>query len=182
VESKAILFHSNEEKKCEEFVSEKIHLISSENKRDDIWLGVGMYFWDNEGNAKWWNEKQSKRNLHKKYKIIRVNADTSNLLDLTDYDVYKKMEEIWKNLCKKINADSEKPLGYKLDTLFHSFPRFKEKYMAIKVFGKYNRTPVDGLFPFDCKSMKAEPTMAVKCIYNVKNYDCILKSEIIEEV
>lgn len=179
MESRTILFHSNEEKKCEEFVSGKIPLIFSKNSRDDRWLGVGMYFWDNKGNANWWNKKQLRKNLSKKYKIIKVNADTSNLLDLTDYDIYTKMEEIWENLCKKINENSDKPLGNKLDILFTSLPDFEGKYRVIKVFGKYNGTPNDGFFKFDYKTHVAEPTMAVKCIYSVKNDSCILQREIV---
>ena len=78
-----------------------------------------------------------------------------------------------------INENSDKPLGNKLDTLFTSFPDFEEKYRVIKVFGKYNRTPNDGFFKFDYRSMVAEPTMAVKCIDSVKNDSCILQREIV---
>lgn len=181
MESKTILFHSNEEKKCEEFVSGKIPLILSKNSQDDKWLGVGMYFWDNKGNANWWNKKQLQKNPSIKYKIIKVNADTSHLLDLTDYDVCTKMEELWNSYCKEIDKDPDVPLGNKLNALFDAFPEFGKVYMVIKLYGKYNGTPSRGFITFDYKSRKAEPTMAAKCIYSVKNDACILEREIIEE-
>lgn len=181
MESKTILFHSNEETKCKDFIVGKIQLIISGNSKDDNWLGVGMYFWDNKGNAKWWNKKQISRNQAKKYKIIKVNADTSRLLDLTDFDVYTKIEKIWNDYYKKVNANSDVPLGNKLNTLFAAFSGWEEKYKAIKLYGKYNGTPQRGVFKSDYKSIKAEPTIAVKCIYSIKKDDCILEREIIEE-
>lgn len=56
MESKIILFHSDEENKCKRFVYEESSLIVSINSKDDIWLGKGMYFRDNIGNANWWNK------------------------------------------------------------------------------------------------------------------------------
>lgn len=53
MESKIILYHSDEENKCKQFVDKENVLILSGNTKDDIWLGKGMYFWDNMGNAKW---------------------------------------------------------------------------------------------------------------------------------
>ena len=58
MESKIILYHSDEENKCKQFVDKENVLILSGNTKDDIWLGKGMYFWDNMGNDNWWNKKQ----------------------------------------------------------------------------------------------------------------------------
>ena len=44
MESKAILYHSNKKYKCKKFISQSDYLIVSENDKDDIWLGKGMYF------------------------------------------------------------------------------------------------------------------------------------------
>lgn len=57
MESRIILYHSDTEKKCEEFIAKKDALVLSNNLKDDIWLGDGMYFWDNRGNANWWKRK-----------------------------------------------------------------------------------------------------------------------------
>ena len=94
MESKIILFHSDEESKCKKFIEEENSLIISENSKDDIWLGKGMYFWDNKGNANWWKDKQESRNKDKRYSIVIVNAVLDKLLDLTDFEVYMKMEEL----------------------------------------------------------------------------------------
>ena len=54
MEAKVILFHSNESDKCKAFINNDVSLITSKNGKDDIWLGDGMYFWDNKGNVDWW--------------------------------------------------------------------------------------------------------------------------------
>ena len=74
MESKAILYHSNKQDECNKFISQEEYLILSGNSRDDVWLGKGMYFWDNRGNAEWWNKKQSKRNPNITYTIVAANA------------------------------------------------------------------------------------------------------------
>lgn len=176
MESRAILYHSNKEIECEKFIKTSDYLIISNNSKDDIWLGTGMYFWDNQGNAKWWNKKQKNRNPNEKYMIVAANAVIDRVLDLTDYEVYNQMEQIWKALCKRAKLDPEKPLGNKLNYMFRVLD-LDQQYDVIKVYGKYNGTPNDGFFSFDVKSMKSEPTIAVKCIYSVKNSKCIIEKE-----
>lgn len=178
MESKIILYHSNEEEKCKEFVAKEGSLILSENSKDDIWLGVGMYFWDNIGNANWWKQKQCNRHPLAKYCIAIANVNLNNMLDLTDYEVYMKLEELWKKVCVKCELDSNIQLGNKLNFLFDSF-NFGNKYDLIKVYGKYNSTPNKGFFKFDYSTMKSEPTIGVKCIYSVRNAKCIFEKDII---
>ena len=177
MESKAILFHSNEEEECSKFVSEKDYLILSKNSRDNRWLGKGMYFWDNKGNADWWNKQQCRRHPEKSYVIALANANLDQMLDLTDYDIYMKLEELWINNCKKMKKNPNVPLGNKLNYFFDSFG-FGTIYAIIKVYGKYNSTPNGGLFKFEYDSMRAEPTIGVKCIYNVKSERCIIEREL----
>lgn len=45
------------------------------------------------------------------------------------------------------------------------------------MYGKYNYVSDDGIFKFDYRTMKAEPTIGVKCIYNVRNAECIIEKE-----
>lgn len=179
MESKVILYHSNKEEKCNKFILEKEYLVSSENLKDDIWLGKGMYFWDNRGNVNWWKRKQSHRNPTINYSIVAANAKLDELLDLTDFEIYRTLERLWQSICKKMKRNSDIPLGNKLNFFFEA-QNFGDIYAIIKVYGKYNATPKDGLFEFNYKSMKAEPTIAVKCIYNVRNERCITEKELID--
>lgn len=82
---------------------------------------------------------------------------------------------------RKMQCNQELPLGNKLNMLF-SIDSFSQKYDIIKVFGKYNNTPAYGIFSYDYKANKAEPTIGVKCIYNIKNSKCILEKELYKEV
>ncbi len=181
MESKIILYHSDEENKCKQFVDKENVLILSGNTKDDIWLGKGMYFWDNMGNAKWWNRKQCNRNPNLKYRIAVANVTLDNLLDLTDYDVYMELDNLWKQICKLCDLDPNVQLGGKLNFLFDSF-EFEQRYDLIKVYGKYNGTPNKGFFKFDYNTTKAEPTIGVKCIYSIRNVKCIIEKDLIEEV
>lgn len=180
MESKAILYHSNKEEECKKFISEKDYLVLSKNSNDDIWLGKGMYFWDNKGNANWWNKKQSTRKPNEVYVIAAANANLCELLDLTDFDIYIKLEKLWKTVCEKLKQNPNVPLGNKLN-FFFDVCNFEMKYAIIKVYGKYNSTPNHGLFKFEYSSMKAEPTIGVKCIYNVRDERCIIERELVIE-
>ena len=114
MESKANLYHSNKKYKCKKFISQSDYLIVSENDKDDIWLGKGMYFWDNKGNVKWWNNKQMKKHPKGSFAIMVANVNLEHLLDLTDIEIYKKLEEVWNAVCKIANLDSDRPLGNNL--------------------------------------------------------------------
>ena len=115
MEEKIILYHSNEENKCKEFIEKGNSLLLSGNLKDDIWLGKGMYFGDNRGNANWWKRKQCDKHPNAKYGIVAVNAILDNLLDLTDYDIYMKLDELWKQICQLSDLNSNVPLGEKLN-------------------------------------------------------------------
>lgn len=177
MEAKAILYHSNEESKCNEFITNDDFLIMSKNKYDDIWLGYGMYFWDNLGNAKWWKNSQMHRNSKSIYRIVAANVSLERLLDLTDIDITNKFNELWNETCKKIGEKDNVGLGKKLNCLFEMF-NLEKTYDIIKVFGKYNRMPNKGFIQFDYKSSNPEPTIATKCIYSVRNVNCIIEKEI----
>lgn len=179
MESKVILYHSNEKEKCALFLKGE-QLILSKNSKDDRWLGNGMYFWDNMGNACWWRKNQLKKNSASEYMIVAANVKLDEMLDLTDPEVYVSMERLWKQLCKKIKRNSDIPLGSKLNFLFVD-KGFCNMYALVKVYGKYNKTPDNGLFKFDCASTSAEPTIAVKCIYGIKDNRCIVERELVKE-
>ena len=50
------VYHCNSEEKCNDFIIRK-KLLESNHPYDSFWLGKGMYFWDNLGNAKYWRKK-----------------------------------------------------------------------------------------------------------------------------
>lgn len=57
---------------------------------------------------------------------------------------------------------------------------FSGMYAIIKVYGKYNATPNDGLFKFEYDTMKSEPTVAVKCIYSIRDNRCIVEKGLVD--
>lgn len=58
VRPNSILYHCNDKTRCQKFLDNKKFMI--ESKEDGIWLGNGMYFWDNLSNAKFWYRKNNK--------------------------------------------------------------------------------------------------------------------------
>jgi hypothetical protein len=172
-----ILYHCNEEEKCNQFIEDNNYLIVS--YEDGIWLGDGMYFWDNQYNANYWKNEKSRKNPKGSYSIVKVAADLSDLLDLTDVDIANKVDELWEE-CKKrysVGENIKETLGFKLNFLYECFDKFNEKYKIIKVFGKYFRTTSSELFQYSLKDKSVEPFSAAKIIYSVRNGECILERE-----
>lgn len=176
VRPNSILYHCNDKTRCQKFLDNKKFMI--ESKEDGIWLGNGMYFWDNLSNAKFWHRKKQQK--HDELLIVQSNVYTDFLLDLTDLDVCNKMEQLWNKVYKEneIKIPKDKiTLGVKLNYLYDYYDMFKDVYQVIKVIGKYKKTPQNSFYKYDLDSRRAEPTTAIKCIYNVKNVDAIATRE-----
>ena len=176
VRPNSILYHCNDKTRCQKFLDNKKFMI--ESKEDGIWLGNGMYFWDNLSNAKFWYKKKQQK--HDELLIVQSNVYTDFLLDLTDLDVCNKMEQLWNKVYKEneIKIPKDKiTLGVKLNYLYDYYDMFKDVYQVIKVIGKYKKTPQNSFYKYDLDSRRAEPTTAIKCIYNVKNVDEIATRE-----
>lgn len=176
VRPNSILYHCNDKTRCQKFLDNKKFMI--ESKEDGIWLGNGMYFWDNLSNAKFWYRKKQQK--HDELLIVQSNVYTDFLLDLTDLDVCNKMEQLWNKVYKEneIKIPKDKiTLGIKLNYLYDYYDMFKDVYQVIKVIGKYKKTPQNSFYKYDLDSRRAEPTTAIKCIYNVKNVDAIATRE-----
>lgn len=176
VRPNSILYHCNDKTRCQKFLDNKKFMI--ESKEDGIWLGNGMYFWDNLSNAKFWYKKKQQK--HDELLIVQSNVYTDFLLDLTDLDVCNKMEQLWNKVYKEneIKIPKDKiTLGVKLNYLYDYYDMFKDVYQVIKVIGKYKKTPQNSFYKYDLDSRRAEPTTAIKCIYNVKNVDAIATRE-----
>ena len=176
VRPNSILYHCNDKTRCQKFLDNKKFMI--ESKEDGIWLGNGMYFWDNLSNAKFWYRKKQQK--HDELLIVQSNVYTDFLLDLTDLDVCNKMEQLWNKVYKEneIKIPKDKiTLGVKLNYLYDYYDMFKDVYQVIKVIGTYKKTPQNSFYKYDLDSRRAEPTTAIKCIYNVKNVDAIATRE-----
>lgn len=176
VRPNSILYHCNDKTRCQKFLDNKKFMI--ESKEDGIWLGNGMYFGDNLSNAKFWYRKKQQK--HDELLIVQSNVYTDFLLDLTDLDVCNKMEQLWNKVYKEneIKIPKDKiTLGVKLNYLYDYYDMFKDVYQVIKVIGKYKKTPQNSFYKYDLDSRRAEPTTAIKCIYNVKNVDAIATRE-----
>ena len=176
VRPNSILYHCNDKTRCQKFLDNKKFMI--ESKEDGIWLGNGMYFWDNLSNSKFWYRKKQQK--HDELLIVQSNVYTDFLLDLTDLDVCNKMEQLWNKVYKEneIKIPKDKiTLGVKLNYLYDYYDMFKDVYQVIKVIGKYKKTPQNSFYKYDLDSRRAEPTTAIKCIYNVKNVDAIATRE-----
>lgn len=176
VRPNSILYHCNDKTRCQKFLDNKKFMI--ESKENGIWLGNGMYFWDNLSNAKFWYRKKQQK--HNELLIVQSNVYTDFLLDLTDLDVCNKMEQLWNKVYKEneIKIPKDKiTLGVKLNYSYDYYDMFKDVYQVIKVIGKYKKTPQNSFYKYDLDSRRAEPTTAIKCIYNVKNVDAIATRE-----
>ena len=169
----SILYHCNDSTCCQKFLQDHTYVI--ESQEDGIWLGSGMYFWDNATNANYWLKQKSRKQPEEKFEIVIAHVYMDHMLDLTDIDICKNIETLWKTYKQKSGLDTpdNETLGYKLNTLYDYFPSFKEMYHVIKILGKYNYSPPNKLFEYNIRNNNTEPITSVKCIYNVKNISAI---------
>ena len=167
MEDTVSLYHCNFEEQVNSFQKTR-NLIISSHEEDDKWGGEGMYFWDNLGNAKYWEKEKNKKNPDLAVSICRcqIKFDVDkDILDLTNLEAEQKFEYIIKfksNAEKKNFADA--PIGEKID-FFCDFLSVK----VVKFFGKYPKTPKTTAFNSDDKFQKL--TNKIKVIYCLKNQD-----------
>lgn len=181
--NRVTLYHCNDVNRCIKFIEDDSYLI--ESMEDGIWLGNGMYFWDNKYNAKYWLDEKKKENTSLQYKIIKALVCIDRCLDLTDEDVLDELYQVWKEECETIfdyDCSQSNELGFILNRLFgREFgDDFSSEYDIIKVSGKYTKEHI--IFEQNTrknrkKSFKIRPTNTTKIIYNVKNKKCILSRE-----
>ncbi len=179
-ESNTILYHCNDEKRCLQFLDLDTYMILS--AEDGKWLGSGMYFWDNLGNAEYWKKEKRRKEPDKKYMIVKARVSLEEVLDLTDLEVCKELNIVWQKYKDVLGICSEPELGKKLNLLYKSVPNFSNYYKVIKVLGRYVNTPLNEFVKYTPKSRKVEPILSAKIIYNVKNSDAILERMACNEV
>ena len=177
------VYHANDELKIENFLKTNELIIS----KDTNWLGKGMYFWDNLSNAKYWKNEKLRKRETTDIKIIKGKIFLEKLLDLTDEETVKYIDDIWSFISKfseiqKIKIEKAE-LGRKLDVIFDFYKNIPGKeskifdYNVIKCLGSYRKNLMGSLDLFSESNL----TLSNKIIYSVKENICIGKFEIIDE-
>ena len=85
------VYHTNDRLKVKIFLKTNELIIS----KDTNWLGKGMYFWDNLLNAKYWKNEKLRKRETTDIKIIKGKIFLEKLLDLTDEETVKYIDDIW---------------------------------------------------------------------------------------
>lgn len=136
-------FHANYSNLCEKFLKDETYIINSEGDTD--YLGSGMYFWEHQSNALWWN---STKKANSNSMIVSAELSLENVLDLTDDDVCKLLERMFTCINKSVVRTIEKKRGKKtsdgamgivLDSLFEAFKPQMSKYNIIKATKFYDK-------------------------------------------
>lgn len=178
--SNTVLYHCNDEKRCLQFLDSDTYMILS--NEDGRWLGQGMYFWDNLGNAKYWKNEKRRKKSGENYLIVKARVSLENVLDLTDTEVCERVNSVWLKYKNTLGVDSEPELGKKLNILYRSIFGFGDCYKVIKVLGRYRNTPSNAFIKYDPGSGTTEPVLSAKVIYNVKKKEAILERMKCDEV
>ena len=183
LEVEVIHFTENNINEVENFLKTNELIIS----KDTNWLGKGMYFWDNLSNAKYWKNEKLRKRETTDIKIIKGKIFLEKLLDLTDEETVKYIDDIWSFISKfseiqKIKIEKAE-LGRKLDVIFDFYKNIPGKeskifdYNVIKCLGSYRKNLMGSLDLFSESNL----TLSNKVIYSVKENICIGKFEIIDE-
>ena len=174
------VYHTNDRLKIEKFLQTNELIIS----KDTNWLGSGMYFWDNLSNAKYWKDEKLRKNETTDIKIIKGKIFLEKLLDLTDEETVKYIDDIWSFISKFSEIQKMKiekaELGRKLDVIFDFYKALSSQefnYNVIKCLGSYRKNLMESLDLFSESNL----ILSNKIIYSVKENSCMSKFEIIDE-
>lgn len=165
------LYHCNEKEKIETVMTTKRYdILKSVNDR--FWLGDGIYFWDNMGNAQYWKSERLRKNHQKEYDIACMLVCLDNKLDLTDSNVRIALEGTFEVLAEKEGNFATWGFGEKINYIMKKRQEIQEKYHVIVADGSYPNTKT---YLFRQKFSKY-PSLTVKTkrIYNVINKKAIL--------
>ena len=174
------VYHANDRLKVENFLETNELIIS----KDTNWLGKGMYFWDNLSNARYWKNEKLRKKETTDIKIIKGTIFLEKMLDLTDEEPVRYINDIWNFISKfseiqKIKIEKAE-LGRKLDVIFDFYKAHLSKefdYNVIKCLGSYKRNLMGNLDLFSESNL----TLSNKIIYSIKENICIGKFEIVDE-
>ena len=163
-------FHVNSEEKCNSFLNSD-SIIKTE--KDENWLGLGMYFWDNEGDANYWVKKKHKDGF-KIVWIVKSIICTDNILNLTDNDILAGLFRAWTQYCNKSGETKNQGYGIVIDILYKIF--YRERFDVIKGHGNYPNHKE--LFWIDYNNNLPHLTSKTKTIYCVKKENAIIKKKL----
>ena len=179
MEPNLLLYHCNDAERCSQYLSNEDYIILCQEDGD--WLGDGMYFWDNKSNAEYWYQKKLKDDSSKEYLIVQSQVLLSKILDLTDEKVCSFMSRLWSIYTTKIKVKENAETGLKLNCLFRYYhDLLGTAYHVIKVFGFYPGNSEQSFIVYDPKKRKPLPCMDIKCIYSVRNKECIISRETVD--
>lgn len=169
------LYHCNENSIVDEVLvnNEKIDLLKS--RKDKYWLGTGIYFWDNLGNAKYWKENKEQKNKDKIYSILKVCVCLDSALNLTDPDVGRQFERVINLIIEYMPCVNIKKIGFgeKIDFISENFPKYMKDYEVIIADGYYANS-VNKIFPTQKNKYFPRLTEKNKRIYNVIKQNAIV--------
>lgn len=131
------LFHVGISRSIEELKNGIFDSSVSSNSGNKNWLGKGIYFWDNEGNAKYWYNHKKSEPVKIACVPLRLN-DSINYGDFTDYNQLSFFDKAWRyykrhsnNIKKGKEEDFVDYLSEKYDI---SVIRCTAVYPRIKIF------------------------------------------------
>lgn len=175
-----IVYHCNEQNKINKFRNREIPLLIS--YEDDIWLGNGMYFWENESNLDYWKRNREKKYPSTNFSSVEVMLSLEKLLDLSNKEHTKLCKRVLGDLIERAEEDEinkeifSKDLGEIINILFSKTPVFEEHFEVLRTHGLYNWKEDAFLVGNDEKyKFRNTPTSNVKTIYCVKNEQAVLE-------
>ena len=128
-------YHTNDNNICEEFIkNQSFDLLVCQE--DAHYLGRGVYFWDSISNAKYWKKRKESVNNEQIFSILSCNLLLDDLLDLTDQDAKKLIEELWTTLKSGNTVGVADHIGEIIDYLFETLEEM-QKFRILKMIAKY---------------------------------------------
>ena len=96
-----------------------------------------MYFWDNLSNARYWKNEKLRKKETTDIKIIKGTIFLEKMLDLTDEETVRYINDIWNFISKfseiqKIKIEKAE-LGRKLDVIFDFYKAHLSKELDYNV-------------------------------------------------
>ncbi|MHB9306199.1 hypothetical protein ACW0UU_01860 [Fusobacterium polymorphum] len=163
-------YHGTVGDNIEEILESILNIGFNISNREDQWLGKGIYFFDNDSQAKWWCRNQQMKSL--KYGIIEVlfSCDSSKILDLDNQEGRDKYIEATKKYIKvieekKLKFHSEEEAFLKTQCLILSmYKRDNNIDMIKKTFYLEKKLKLR----FDVSS-KTHTQYCLTCEDNIKN-------------
>ncbi|MDU1373988.1 MAG: hypothetical protein E6937_07090 [Staphylococcus epidermidis] len=173
-------YHCNDEVKIDKFKNREVSLLIS--YEDDIWLGNGMYFWENKSNLDYWKRNRERNYPDKNFSSVEVMLSLDFLLDLSDKEHRKFCKKVLSDLIErgKDNGIDESifnnDLGEVINVLFSKTDILASHFNVLRTHGLYNWSEDKFLVGNDNKYQSVNrPTSNVKNIYCVKNERAILE-------